>query len=64
MEFPNLTRPGRIGNMRLKNRMILPPMDTRSALADGTVSETNVNWYYTRAKGGAALVTLYKEVSQ
>ena len=38
MNFKKLLQPGKIGNMELKNRMIMPGMGTNLAAADGTVS--------------------------
>ncbi|MDI9470732.1 MAG: FAD-dependent oxidoreductase [Bacillota bacterium] len=54
--YPNLTRPGRIGTMWLKNRMIMPAMGTNLGNADGTISDNIVNYYARRAAGGIGLV--------
>ncbi|MDI9496977.1 MAG: FAD-dependent oxidoreductase [Bacillota bacterium] len=54
--YPHLTRPGRIGTMWLKNRMIMPAMGTNLGNADGTISDNIVNYYARRAAGGIGLV--------
>ncbi len=56
MKFNNLSKPGKIGNMPLKNRMIQPAMETWSAGPDGTVTESTINHYARRAEGGVGLV--------
>lgn len=56
MYFEKLLEPGRIGNMELKNRMIMPGMGTNLAAADGTVSDVIVNYYARRANGGVGLI--------
>lgn len=56
MGFENLSKPGRIGKLVLRNRMIMPAMETWSAGPDGTVTETTINHYARRAAGGVGLV--------
>ena len=56
MKFKHLAKPGRIGTMYLKNRMIQPAMETWSAGPDGTVSESTINHYARRAEGGVGLI--------
>lgn len=56
MDFEKLLEPGKIGNMELKNRMIMPGMGTNLAAADGTVSDVIVNYYARRANGGVGLI--------
>jgi 2,4-dienoyl-CoA reductase-like NADH-dependent reductase (Old Yellow Enzyme family)/thioredoxin reductase len=56
MQFKRLTEPGKIGNMVLKNRMVMPGMGTNLAAADGTVSDVIVNYYARRANGGVGLI--------
>ena len=43
MKFLNLSKPGKIGSMSLRNRMIQPAMETWSAGPDGTVAVTGVS---------------------
>lgn len=54
--YPNLAKPGRIGTMWLKNRMMMPAMGTNLGNADGTISDNIVNYYARRAAGGIGLV--------
>lgn len=56
MKYVNLTKPGRIGNMFLRNRMVLPPMETWMASRDGMVTDNVVNYYGRRAEGGVGLI--------
>ncbi len=56
MKFKNLSRPGRIGSMVLKNRMVMPAMETWSSGPDGTVTESTINHYARRAEGGVGLI--------
>ncbi len=55
---PTLLTPGRIGPLALKNRVIMAPMTTRKADAEGYVTEETLAWYEARAKGGVGLVTV------
>lgn len=55
-KYERLNTPGQIGSMRLKNRMIMPAMGTNLGNADGTVSDSMVNYYARRAEGGIGLV--------
>ena len=54
--YKRLTSPGKIGNMWLKNRMIMPAMGTNLGNSDGTISDNIVNYYARRAAGGIGLV--------
>lgn len=56
MSYEKLLKPGKIGNMELRNRMIMPGMGTNLAAADGTVSDVIVNYYARRANGGVGLI--------
>jgi 2,4-dienoyl-CoA reductase-like NADH-dependent reductase (Old Yellow Enzyme family) len=51
-----LCQPFKIGNMTLKNRMVMPPMMVRYANDDGTVSKRTLDHYELRAKGGIGLI--------
>ena len=53
-----LWEPSRIGNMELKNRIVMPPMVTRYATEDGYVTERLSNHYGARARGGVSLVII------
>jgi len=56
--FPGLFQPGLIGRMKLKNRLIMPPISTNLAGEDGTVSDRLVFHYAERARGGVGLITV------
>ncbi len=54
-KFDKLLEPVRIGNLEMKNRIVMPPMMTRSA-ENGMPSEAMINYYAERAKGGTGLI--------
>jgi dimethylglycine catabolism A len=53
-----LLTPGRIGAVEIKNRIIMAPMTTRLADADGFVTDGGVDYYMARVRGGVGLVTV------
>ncbi len=55
-DFRNLMKPGRIGKMELKNRIIMPAMGTALAEPDGRYSWRQIDYYTERARGGAGLI--------
>ncbi|QVL35683.1 FAD-dependent oxidoreductase [Aminirod propionatiphilus] len=56
MERPNLFSPITINGMELANRVIMSPMFTNSAAADGFVSRATVGHYVDRARSGVGLI--------
>jgi 2,4-dienoyl-CoA reductase-like NADH-dependent reductase (Old Yellow Enzyme family) len=52
-----LLTPARIGGVTVKNRIVMPPMTTRTADDDGCVTEATIAYYVARAEGGAGLIT-------
>lgn len=56
MSVEALFRPGRIGSLELKNRVIKSPQTTALSHQDGTVTERLVNHYKRLAEGGPGLV--------
>ncbi len=56
MEFENLFRPGRLGTLELKNRIVMLPMGTILCGEWGEVTQGLIDWYAIRARGGAGLV--------
>jgi 2,4-dienoyl-CoA reductase-like NADH-dependent reductase (Old Yellow Enzyme family) len=52
----NLFSPFEVGNLRLKNRIVMAAMGTNFGNEDGTIAERAVNYYIERAKGGAGLI--------
>ncbi len=51
-----LCEPCRIGQMKLRNRIVMPPMVTRYGSEQGYITERTKNYYEARAAGGAALL--------
>ena len=60
MQFENLLRPGRLGTLELKNRIVMPAMATLLASEWGEVTDRLINWFVRRAKGGAGLMATYR----
>jgi 2,4-dienoyl-CoA reductase-like NADH-dependent reductase (Old Yellow Enzyme family)/thioredoxin reductase len=48
--------PTSIGQMQLKNRIVMPPMGTNYAEAGGAVSQRMLDYYEARARGGVGLI--------
>lgn len=55
-KFSRLFEPGFIGQMAVKNRIIMPPMGHHFSSEGGFVSDQVVEHYSIRAKGGAGLI--------
>jgi 2,4-dienoyl-CoA reductase-like NADH-dependent reductase (Old Yellow Enzyme family)/thioredoxin reductase len=58
LKLPALFSPFKIGSMDLRNRIVMPPMGTIMANAEGEVVDRVIDYYAARAEGGAALITL------
>jgi 2,4-dienoyl-CoA reductase-like NADH-dependent reductase (Old Yellow Enzyme family)/thioredoxin reductase len=54
--YPHLFQEGKIGNMSVKNRIVMPAMLSNFGNASGEVTETMINYYTERAKGGIGLI--------
>jgi dimethylglycine catabolism A len=54
--FPLLREPGRIGPMRLRNRVIMAPMGTNYSTNDGLSTERDRMYYAERARGGVGMI--------
>ncbi|MFQ6067159.1 MAG: tRNA-dihydrouridine synthase, partial [bacterium] len=54
--YEMLFRPGKIGSLELKNRIVMPPMVTNYATREGAVTEQYKDYLRERAKGGVGLV--------
>lgn len=54
--YPELFAPGYIGKLLVKNRIVMAPMLVSYANPDGEVSDTLVEYYEARARGGAGLI--------
>jgi 2,4-dienoyl-CoA reductase-like NADH-dependent reductase (Old Yellow Enzyme family)/NADH dehydrogenase FAD-containing subunit len=55
-QFRELLRPGHIGSMELKNRLIMAPMGTYLADRSGLITDRLKSYYEERASGGAGLL--------
>jgi 2,4-dienoyl-CoA reductase-like NADH-dependent reductase (Old Yellow Enzyme family) len=53
-----LLTPARIGPVEIKNRIVMPPMTTRTADDEGFVTNDCVAYYLARAQGGTGLITV------
>ena len=56
MNYQNLFNEGKIGNLTLKNRIVMPPMGTNLAGIEGEVTDHLIAYYEERAKGGTGLI--------
>jgi 2,4-dienoyl-CoA reductase-like NADH-dependent reductase (Old Yellow Enzyme family) len=53
-----LLTPARIGVVEIPNRIVMPPMTTRTADEEGYVTDDTVAYYLARARGGVGLITV------
>jgi dimethylglycine catabolism A len=53
-----LLTPARIGPVEIKNRIVMPPMTTRTADDEGFITEEAIAYYMARVRGGTGLVTV------
>ncbi|WHY78147.1 FAD-dependent oxidoreductase [Neobacillus sp. WH10] len=56
MNYQNLFNEGKIGNLTVKNRIVMPPMGTNLAGIEGEVTDHLIAYYEERAKGGTGLI--------
>jgi len=56
LPFRKLFEPARIGQMDLRNRIVMPPMGTNLASTDGYVTQQLKDYYEERARGGVGLI--------
>lgn len=56
MEFKKLFEKGQIGELTLKNRIVMPPMGCGLADISGEANEDIIRYYEERAKGGCGLI--------
>ena len=53
-----LFTPARIGPVEIKNRVVMPPMTTRTSDAEGYITDDSVAYYMARVHGGVGLITV------
>ncbi|WP_347270325.1 FAD-dependent oxidoreductase [Rhizorhabdus histidinilytica] len=58
MDFPHLFAPFAIRDLRLKNRIVMAPMESHLGNADGSVSKEAIAYYRERALGGVGMVVV------
>lgn len=56
LRFPHMAQEGRVGPMRLRNRVIMAPMGTNYSTTDGLSTERDKRYYAERARGGVAMI--------
>ena len=54
--YRRLLSEGRLGALRLRNRIVMCPMGDNLAHEDGRPSETSMDYFEARARGGAGLI--------
>jgi len=57
-KYPILSSPSNIGELKLKNKMIMAAMGSNFAGADGHTTEQLTSYYEARARGGVGLIVL------
>lgn len=55
-KYRKLFEPLRVGNVEIKNRIIMAPMGTNNGRADGRMEEAAFSFYAERAKNGVGLI--------
>ena len=53
-----LLTPARIGPVEIPNRIVMPPMTTRTADDEGFITEDSIAYYMARVHGGTGLITV------
>ena len=56
MQYKKLFTPGKIGNVEIKNRIVMPPMMLGFGQMDGTPTKEMMDYYEERAIGGWGFV--------
>lgn len=56
MRYEHLFTPGKIGNVTVKNRVVMSPMVLGTGRLDGAPGEQMIRYYEERAKGGVGLI--------
>lgn len=56
--YPKLFEPGKIGKVKIKNRIVMSPLGTSFWGVNGEVTAKLMDHYVERAKGGAGLITV------
>jgi len=54
--YDRLFSKGKIGNLEIKNRVVMMPMGTHLSSADGEITDREIAYFEERAKGGVGLI--------
>src|SRR4030042_4043686 len=57
-KLKKLFEPIRIGKMELKNRIVMPALNTKLGTEWGAMSDRMIDYYAERAKGGVGLIII------
>ena len=57
-----LLEPITIGTIDLRNRIVMPPMESRLGRPDGSVTRALIDYYEERAKGGVGVIIVENTV--
>lgn len=58
MGYEKLFTPFKIGNMEVKNRLVMSPMGTNSSYVNGRKDAQEIDYFTERAKGGVGMIIL------
>lgn len=58
MSYEKLFTPFKIGKMEVKNRIVMSPMGTNSALVNGRKTDNEIDYFIERAKGGVGMIIM------
>ena len=58
MGYEKLFTPFKIGNMEVKNRLVMSPMGTNSAFTNGRKDSQEIDYFIERAKGGIGMIIM------
>lgn len=58
MQFCNTFKPMKIGDMLVKNRLVVPPMDSGHSGPNGEITDKTIAYYTARARGGFGMVII------
>jgi 2,4-dienoyl-CoA reductase-like NADH-dependent reductase (Old Yellow Enzyme family) len=58
MTTRTLFTPAKIGPVAMRNRVVMPPMTTRTADSEGFVTNATIAYYMARVRGGVGLITV------
>jgi 2,4-dienoyl-CoA reductase-like NADH-dependent reductase (Old Yellow Enzyme family)/thioredoxin reductase len=58
VHFPHLFKKGQIGNLTIKNRIVMLPMARQFQGVNGEVSQKTIDYFTERAKGGVGLIII------